>query len=104
MVRVCIRRQSDSQFSRAIQEAIKNICSQKQCPSEERILRFVMRDFDWKPAEISRQLRLSAQDSLLRKITAMTHKGSHRGAEQTSYRTNCVDINGNTDVSIVYKQ
>lgn len=106
MVRVCIRRHSDSQFSRAIYDAIKNICYQKQCPNEERILRFVLRDFEWKPSDISKQLRLAVEDGLFRDTIAISHKGSKKGNEQMSYRIvnalTDLDANGNPQKEVVY--
>ena len=105
MVRVCVRRNSDSQYSRAIYEAIKNICYQKQCPNEERILRFVLREFDWKPADILKQLRFAVEDGLFRETIAISHKGSKKGNEQMSYRINAsieVDANGNSETEVIY--
>ncbi|CAB4006058.1 Zinc finger MYND domain-containing 11, partial [Paramuricea clavata] len=99
MVRVCVRRNSDSQHSRAIYEAIKGICYQKQCPNEERILRFVLREFDWKPADILKQLHFAVEDGLFRESIAISHKGSKKGNEQMSYRIintdNAVELDAN---------
>jgi hypothetical protein len=107
MVRVCTRRNSDSQYSRAIYEAIKAICYQKQCPNEERILRFVLREFDWKSADISKQLRLAVEDGLFRQTLAISHKGSKKGNEQMSYRimnrATDLDANSNTKIEVIYR-
>ncbi len=103
MVRVCIRRNSDSQYSRAIYDAIKAICYQKQCPNEGRILRFVLREFEWKPADISKQLRFAVEDGLFRETIAISHKGSKKGNEQMSYRINTsteLDANDNSKVFV----
>ena len=105
MVRVCVRRNSDSQYSRAIYDAIKNICYQKQCPNEDRILRFVLREFEWKPADISKQLRFAVEDGLFREAIAISHKGSKKGNEQMSYRINTsieLDANGNSQTEVIY--
>lgn len=101
MVRVCVRRSSDSQYSRAIYEAIKGICYQKQCPNEERILRFVLREFEWRQADISKQLRFAVEDGLFRETLAISHKGCKKGNEQLSYRIinssqEQNDVNGNS--------
>ena len=105
MVQVCVRRHSDSQFSRAIHEAIKKVCYQKQCPNEERILRFVLREFDWKACDISKQLRLAVKDGLFRETIAISHKGSKKGNEQQSFRINLtldsVDADGNSQLKEV---
>lgn len=105
MVQVCVRRHSDSQFSRAIHEAIKKVCYQKQCPNEERILRFVLREFDWKACDISKQLRLAVKDGLFRETIAISHKGSKKGNEQQSFRINltldAVDADGNSQLKEV---
>ena len=105
MVRVCVRRNSDSQYSRAIYEAIKAICYQKQCPNEERILRFVLREFDWKPVDISKQLRFAVEDGLFRETVAISHKGSKKGNEQMSYRiintSTELDANSNSKSEVI---
>lgn len=86
MVQPVKRRQASCAATKRLIDGINYIRAQKQIPNQERISRYMQREYNMSYSECSRQLDNIVADGFIIEYTAVGFKGSRTGLEQEGYR------------------